>query len=363
MNAYRRVIGRDRDPSTYEGAPARLVVRMGTVPHHSISYYWQSAAYKGGKVTWDDAKIKLAAEVEAKRNQPSLVIIDFGPPMVTSSKIGTVLLFTKPKKIPATTEEIKAAIEQYINYYMGMAMNYPNDQLILGVGTNNAGDLLCSQQTASTHSEKWALLIEDLKSYIYSQGYQNKIIVNAAMDFESWEGEGLLCGAVVVDPAPVENAIQWAETYSTLTDVPYIDFGIVDNLALGYGLTQWSADSYWYLSWGIPEANPLPEIYIPDGSNASDWQELARISSLCTGCMPEDKFYDPNWLKGRQMIFLGTLTQYGDFNCLDTTNTPAIGWKQLYQKLAVDVWTDQYPFKFVSDIAKSDGKTADGCTH
>lgn len=364
-SGYRRVVGNDRVPSTYTGAPARLVMRLGNIPHHSISYYWQSAIYnkKLQKTIFDTAKLTSAAQTEARRNQNSLVIIDFGYPLVNTSTIGTTLLYKGPI---ASTNDILEASKTYLQQYWFESQNYPNSTISFGVGTNNTGDLLCSSQNGTTHGTHWAQMINQLDAWVQQSNYSSKITVYAAIDIESFSGQGLKCGKTVIDPAPASSAINWSEAYSANTDVPYIDFGIVDNLSLGYGLNSsvqpWNGDVYWYLSWGIPEANPLPEIYMPNGSNAENWHQLARISALCINCVAEQLSLNPDWIKGRSMIFLGALTELGDMNCGTSTNTPAMGWTQLYQKLAADVKTDQYPPPFyVSDITLEGKSTADTC--
>jgi hypothetical protein len=358
----RRVLAKERVGFN----PARLVVRVGEIPRPSVSYYWESATYnkQTNSTTFDAAKLTQKAIVEAQRNRPVLVILDFGNPYVTSTKIGTRLL-NQTKAIASTTELLGAA-QTYISAFVANAQG--NSQLWLGVGTNNAGDALCSTQTASDHGAAWASMMEQLQNWVIQQNYNavdpNKIKVSAANDIETWKGYRLKCVNQLRDPAPAANALAWAYSYAQHTEISYINYGTVEGNTANASdwQTVWEGDTVWELSWGIPEAYPLPEIYIPSGANAADWQKIARMSVICTGCLPETRDADPSWAKGRDMQFLGALTNYGQRECSTGANSPNQGWLQLYRNLAVDLNTDFFPI-YSSDITfeLSSNNTADTC--
>jgi hypothetical protein len=84
---------------------------------------------------------------------------------------------------------------------------------------------------------------------------------------------------------------------------------------------------------------------------------------ICTDCLPEQRYSNPNWTKGREMQFLGALTNFGEQNCGVNANSPNQGWLQLYRHLVVDIYTDgAFPY-FSSDITFEDQQhqTADTC--
>lgn len=346
--------------------PARLVVRVGEIPRPSVSYYWESATYnkQTNSTTFDAAKLTQKAIVEAQRNRTVLVILDFGNPYISGTKFGTRLL--NQSKTIASTTEILGAAKTYISAFVANAQG--DSRLWLGVGTNNAGDALCSTQFASNHGAEWASMMEQLENWVIQQNYNavdpNKIKVSAANDFETWAGFRFKCGTQLRDPAPAAHALAWAYSYAEHTNISYINFGTVEgNTANGFDWqTQWRGDTVWELSWGIPEAYLLPEIYNPSGVHAADWQKIARMSAICTGCLPETRDTDPSWAKGREMKFLGALTNFGQRECNIGANSPNQGWLQLYRHLAVDLNTDFFPI-YSNDITfeLSSVNTADTC--
>lgn len=351
----RRVISKERSAfTTFQ--PARLVFRLGQVPRPSVSYYWQSVLNVNGTTIINPAILEIKAKTEAERNQTVLVILDFGSTDYSSVNIGTKLTSTN---ISVSTSAILNGAKTYIQKFIQYSQ--PASRLVLGVGTNNTGDMMCSTTTAGNHGQAWATMINDLQSWVNQQGYGGNVTVAGANDIESWAGQGLQCGTQLKDPSPPQNALAWAQAYSATTDVYLINYGAVDSVAIGLGNGAWGADTFWQLSWGIPEILPFPEIYSTTGGNATMWQQLARFSAICTGCIPEQFAYNPNWVKGRTMLFLGTLTNQGEQSkitpCSTNTNSPSQGWLHLYRLIVVDLSTDSiywtFP-QFSSDITFED---------
>lgn len=175
---HRRVVGYERPPSTYTGAVSRLVVRQGQIPMNSLSYYWVSATFDSHTNTtvFDGFKLRQVGDYEANKNQFSLVILDFGNPLYSSKKIGTTLLSSY--YLPASVTEIESAVKEYITGFIRVLPNNPQAELWLGVGTNNAGDVLCSKQTATNHGKAWAAMVNNLNTWIHQQGYSSKVSVS-----------------------------------------------------------------------------------------------------------------------------------------------------------------------------------------
>lgn len=358
-------------------SPARLVVRVGQIPRPSVSYYWQSVHGCSPKkgCTPDNNILAEKARKEAQRNQPVLVILDFGNPKVNSAQMGTTIINRPDKHV--SIAKIEIAVKRYISVFMKNDLT--NSKLWLGVGTNNAGDLMCANLGYGTsHGTQWAAMINRLNDWVTQQNYNtaanpDKIKISGASDIETWTGRPdspsiLKCGAQTIPIAPPSEALNWAQAYSAMTNYSYINFGNYSDDAQGLGLNQWGADLTWELSWGIPEAYPLPEIYTPTGTLSAKWQTLARYSAICTGsprCQPEIRADDPNWrlIKGRTMQFLGSLTNYGEQNCSINANSPNQGWLQLYRHLVVDLYTDNDFPAYSSDITYEDSahQTADTC--
>lgn len=377
--AHRRVMGLERGGEK----PARLVVRVGQIPKPSVSYYWLSVSCTGTGAarvcTPRGGPLKLKAEKEALRNQSVLVILDFGNPKTTDNKMGTTLVGKPSDYVPIL--KIESQVKLYITEFV--VKGSTNSKLWLGVGTNNAGDLMCANQGYGTsHGREWALMINRLQTWLTSKNYNtaanpDKIKISGASDIETWVGRPdsptiLVCNGQTLTIAPASEALQWAQAYSAATDYSYINFGNYSDGLQGLGLNQWGADLTWELSWGIPEAYPLPEIYTPTGTLSENWQTLARYSAICHGspaCRPEVRAADPNWMaiKGRTMQFLGALTNQGEQSltvpCSTSANSPNQGWLQLYRHLVVDLYTDNNFPIYSSDITYEDSthETADTC--
>jgi hypothetical protein len=337
-----------------------LVVRVGQIPRPSVSWYVQRATYnKNGNFTiFDLEALKAKARIEAQKNQPVFVILDFGAPQYNNTTIGAKLTATKT---PASISEIKSAVQIYLDefYFYASQSQYSQASLWLGVGTNNSGDLFCVANSRN-HGVSWANMINDLNNYSLGKGYVPKINVFGAIDIETWRGIDYdrirKCENNFLDEAPPDSALNWAYGYSDTTDYRYYNFGEANDLAYGTDIHSWGADLFWELSWGIPEAYPFPEMYRIDGVLAASWQTLARYSAICQGpsaqsqCQPEIRAADPNWTKGRFMKFDAELTQYTANNCPTNTNKPEQGWQQLYGALATDLNTDGYFPQYSSDI-------------
>ena len=376
--AARRVMAFER--AGYK--PSRLVARVGQIPKSSVSYYWQSVncpTIPPIICTPKTTPLDNKAKKEAQRNRPVLAILDFGNPKANSTEMGTTLVNNPDKYV--SIAKIETAIRRYITTFMNNDLT--NSKLWLGVGTNNAGDLICSETTdyASRHGTQWGDMIDRLNDWIKQQNYNTltnvKVKVSAAIDIETWNSDEddpsiLVCPGRTLMEAPPSEALHWANAYSAATDYEYINFGNFSDGMEVLGLSRWGADLTWELSWGIPEARVLPEIYTPDGTLSAQWQTLARYSAICQGpsvqsqCQPEKRAADPNWTKGRTMQFLGKLTNYGEQRCSSNANSPNQGWLQLYRHLVVDLYTDNDFPAYSSDITYEDygtsaHPTADTC--
>jgi hypothetical protein len=228
----------------------------------------------------------------------------------------------------------------------------------------------------------WAGLVKDLHGYVNNDAHYNDILPDqvkiwCAIDIETWSvsnpnpnNQTIYCGGTPLYAAPAKNTTLWAENYSNTASVPpYFNFGNYTESLPNLGKNTWGADFTWYVSWGLPTAYPLPEIYNTTTTNSKQWHDLARYSVLCTApCLPVS--YTPT--KGRTMQYWGVLTQFGDAACSIQTNAPKDGWQQLYGTLTADVFTEQsfpasssYLF-YSTDIAKDSGQlngstTADTC--
>ena len=95
----------------------------------------------------------------------------------------------------------------------------------------------------------------------------------------------------------------------------------------------WTQEDVYYVSWGVPPAYPLPQIYCEacyagdtHGGQSKEWQRLS--------------LYGYTNHSGHAMYLLGAMTQWAAAGrCC--TNTPAQGWSQLSSDLNSDARTAQ----------------------
>jgi hypothetical protein len=329
---HRRVIAYERASTDYRWTEEHLVVRLGTVPNHSISYYWQSAVFDNTSPTsysLDKIALEAAGQKAAENNQPVFVILDFGPPRVSATSPGTTT-YTSLK--PITITDIAAGAKVFIDGFWRAAKGKKNASLYLAIGTNNTGDLFCPEKSQyfAPHGTAWGNMVKDVGAYITTSHYQTKVQVAGANDIESWADWTVDCSGTPISIASVDHTVTWAQAFASAAPTyKMFNFGSVDgNTAGGLGTTQWGADAIWLLSWGITNAFPFPEIYYDE--HASQWHTIARYSAICTNCMPEQSGI-------RNMKFFGTLSMY----CNEPASLPPKqGWRALYRDLAVDVNTD-----------------------
>ena len=126
--------------------------------------------------------------------------------------------------------------------------------------------------------------------------------------------------------------------------------------------SDWTMDDVWYLAYGIRPAYPLPEIYLTDGTNGQQWQNLSWWAATCTlipytttPCEPQRRGIN------RYMYFSGAMTQHQA--CIDLGypldcypllfNEPPTGWGQLWQALndPNTPLTHQSTLKWSTDIS------------
>ncbi len=173
-------------------------------------------------------------------------------------------------------------------------------------------------------------MVNNVGVYIQLQNYYNRMTIAGAMDIEP-------------DFGPPGPARSWAEGYNSVHNYDYFNFGSCDGCPFSGCLSctplkNWTLDDIVYVSWGVPSAWPLPEIYATDGSLADQWYRVSLRAAT-------------NW--GGRMNIRGSMTQWQACqgqSCPGTDNTPATGWGQLAQWLNLDSRTAQF-LEWSTDIS------------
>ena len=247
-----------------------------------------------------------------------IVVLDFGQPSLQDGTYGTILFDARGSF--ASIAQIEQAVEQFLRGYWACS---PTMTFVrLGIGTSNFRGA-----TGSGHGQAWAALVDAVTGWIDSPpSYASQLAARGAIDFEmGWN-----------TPA---NSRAWVEGYAMVTQTPYYNYGDCEGCPTagavlsipGYGLNNsWTQEDVWYVSYGVPPAFPLPEIYLTNGVNAAQWHQLSLYA---------------HENHGAAMHFLGTMTQFqacaGSGGCPGANNRPGAGWAQLFGALNSDNRTAQ----------------------
>jgi hypothetical protein len=197
----------------------------------------------------------------------------------------------------------------------------------LGIGTNNCNPSICPGSIYGDqyydHGQAWALLVNDVGSYLVTYGLFPQVQAFGASDMEvPW-----------FDPNTTKI---WVDGYNSRNNWPLINYGDAQGCPQsrlgynGYCDNGWYQNTIWYLSANINSSMPTPLIYTNDGANARQWYSLSAYA------------FD---LHGGRLNFGGAITQ--SLACMqvgcneDEDNTPNEGYLQLFHSLILDPDTSQ----------------------
>jgi hypothetical protein len=139
----------------------------------------------------------------------------------------------------------------------------------------------------------------------------------------------------------------WVDGYAAVSSTPYYNYGDCEGCPIAGAVPPtpgrrinngWTQEDVWYVSYGVLPAFPLPEIYLTNGVNAAQWQQLSLYAHTN---------------HGSPIYFLGALTQFqacqAGGGCPGANNRPGEGWAQLNRALNSDSRTAQ-SLNWSSDI-------------
>lgn len=231
-----------------------------------------------------------------------IVIFDFGQPWHQNGTYGTYLV---TPLVFRSIASITNAVEGYLDGFY--KCNTSSAQLRLAVGTNNYDT---ATQVSPGHAQAWAAMINTLNSYITSKGYASEEYIRAAGDMElSWNSAG--------------TTRAWLDAYAGVTQQPFYNYGDAAGCPpYGNCSNGWTQEDVWYVSFGQPVANAVPEIYTNDGSQADEWYSLSLYG------------YTHH---GTAIAILSALTEYGACkgkpSCGGINNTPLQAYNQMETRL------------------------------
>jgi hypothetical protein len=275
-----------------------------------------------------------------------VIILNFGPPRIHDSEYGTFLFDYSSFK---TVEEIETAVKAFIDGLWYGSQSEPLGYFIVAVGTTNCGngqgvnDCNPGDNVTNDHGRAWAIMVNNIESYIISKNYSSKIHVAGAIDIEA-------------DWNTAQNTRNWIHGYVSNTSILYYNFGTCDGCPTtgepqcnnngGSINDDWTLEDIRYVSTGEPESWPFPEIYRTNGANAQQWFRTSVYSYICHNSIP--------------LPFKGTMTTYNacvdrddleDCHNLGIDNKPIDGWNQLWQLIYSDTRTRISSMPYSTDIS------------
>ena len=263
--------------------------------------------------------------------QDSIVVLAFGYPQKSASGVYGTHGYGYPAK-PWTIAEITAAVENFGYAYWNCTDADFDSHLRIAIGTNNyKGDV--NVAVNADHGKAWANMVAAVNDWFINscpQGCNGQVDAVGASDIElSWN-----TAAATTD---------WLNGYASVTKYPLYNFGAIEGcpwLAKPSYTCLWgSKEQVWYVVWGSPPVQPLPEIYLTSGVNAEQWYLMSVYS------------YEKH---GEKMQFVGPMTETQaceqEGGCPGIDNPPAAAWWQLYNLLNGDWRTTGEALPYSTDI-------------
>lgn len=340
-------LAQDRQPVYAQSASTRIPIKNVTALNVTSTFtnllpiVLANAAFPPNATTsryiqtLDPTKLYNQGCAQANKNPNGIVVLDFGGPRNQNGIYGTKLVGVSGF---VSTTQIADAVKWWMQGFWNCSP--PSANMTVGIGTNNcstaAGPNTCNPgggNVSAGHGLAWEQMVKSINDWIITSTYTSKLTVAGANDIElSWsspqEARAWVDGFFA--NAPTEKFALY--NFGACDGCPYL---ASQNWVLPNG---WVKQDVWYVSWGAWTTYPLPEIYLTNGWNASQWYLMSVWSYT-------------NHVSS--MNFSGSFTQWQACQdvggCASTGNTPAQGWTQLYNYLNGDTRTAQ-PLNWATDI-------------
>ena len=264
--------------------------------------------------------------------QDSVVVLAFGYPQKNASGVYGTHGYGYPAQ-SWTIAEITAAVENFGYAYWTCVGEDFDSHLRIAVGTNNyQGDV--NVAVNYDHGIVWANMVGAVNDWFVSsctRGCDGQVDAVGANDIElTWN--------------TYTATKNWLDGYAAVTKYPLYNFGAVEGCPWfshpNYTCYWQDLEKVWYVTWGSPPVQPLPEIYLTSGVNAQQWYLMSVYSYT---------------RHGQKMQFVGPMTQTQaceqEGSCLQQLeNPPADAWWQFYNLLNGDARTAGEALPFSTDI-------------
>ena len=265
---------------------------------------------------------------DAASRQNSEVILDFGVQWSDNSKTLT------KNGIYLSIATVEQMAESFVDNYYTCTGADTTTIVKLGIGTNNS-----TGYESSSMGSGWAQVAVDVKNWLAANCCSSQYNVVGANDIEA--------AAAFSGSGSQPRAINWGNGFNSHGGAVYVNYGSADGCppytTPPNCVNGWTQDGVWIVSWGIPAAYALPEIYYlkplgPGDTKGGQPAQWAQIS-----------LWGKNQHSGSMIIFEGPLDEHDlDGNTLDS---PA-AWTDFWNALsAAGVTTTMYYSAQIHDSA------------
>ena len=313
-------------------------------PPPTTSYYVETT----NPTTLRNAGRDLAlSQIAAGVNQDSVVALLFKAPTYKNGQYGVSGLGSST---PLST--VEPLVEDFVSgYYNALGANNTL-HVRVAIATSNGRTMCGGSQVTYGHGQAWATMVNNVASWVVSQGYSAQVDIAGGSDMEAgsdvWAPNSPCNSAGQPQWASASETESWVDGYASVFPRRFLyDVGDAGGCpetgttgAGGLCNAGWGQYDVWYVAWNSPPAEPLPEIYRTDSKQAAQWQQLSLYGYLA---------------HSGSMIMAGALTESGacqQVSCPAVLqNTPQEGWQQLYNALNADPRTKQ-TLSWSTDIKK-----------
>lgn len=259
-------------------------------------------------------------------NKSGRMSLFFGAPTVVGGTYGTTAWGAPDMRV----QDVQRTVQEFIRGYVFCRANRAF-VLQVGVGTSNSSVNGRTDAWLRAHGASWAAAVRDLAAWA------NRYYPGVAQVYGAWN----------VEPSwsAVNKADVWMHGYDATAGrrAMFVNAAAdgcswtrADNSACNNG---WTQSALWHLAWQIDPALPIPQIYLTDGRQASQWKFIDLWGTVARG--------DGIYFYGA-MAQSGACAQVG--GCAGTNNTPHAAHDQLLWAVNTDARTAQRELPSMTNI-------------
>lgn len=294
--------------SGFGGQAAQVQNGANLVPTVSPSYYEYYAYYSQDCKVLASCPLYQQGQTTVTPSPDGIVVLDFGSPCyVPNTSVYGVEMFFQPTCVPDSS--VAGLVRDWISGYES-DHGPGTPQLTLAIGTSNSlngvdpGYALSDAQMQAS-GQAW---YQQLVGAISTGGLAAPLALWGANDMEQSSDGNWYSGAPTVAWATGYGDASPAHAQCQLSTAGYLaDYG--DDILGGTGSADgWTVSQVYLVSWGLPAACALPEIYY--SGMAPEWVALSQ--------------WGANNSVGGAITFTGVMTENAS-----GSYSPEQGWEQL----------------------------------